>query len=665
MAKKFTINSVIKSIAEDGNKLKIVGYASTSDTDRSGDVILPDAWTKGGLTNYLNNPIILFNHDRSKPIGRAISVEVDSQGLRIECEISSSAGEAHGLIKDGVLCTFSVGFMIKDADYNQATDGYIIREAELLEVSVVSIPCNQAAVFSVKKSLDSANEIAEFNIEVNALKGQNTNNEEVNASNSNSDSPKPGTKIVPSEKKKMEEEELKLLIAKATADALAKQKAEDAEVTRAKEAKKAEEARIVEVSVKAAEAASKSTEERLLAEFDTKLKANNENFEKTFNEMKTDFESKAAEFKSMSESKRQFSDRGNGGDILSNKENLEQATDAYMLSRVLRKSITDTKFGKELMEKFNQHSTVNVGTDRLETTVSTNIERDIWNELILAPLFREINMSSAQMTFPIMPDAGYAEITTATTAGGTQPNGNVDPRGAAYGTPYSGIGLTEKTLSTVKMISKGYLGNETEEDAILPIMPLIRESMIRSHARGVENLILAGNFAQGTYTAGAANGLLKFASTNGRNATTASLATPVSGAGLFGLRKIMGKYGMNPKDIVYIVSQDAYYELIEDPEFLDADLVGIQDAHKLTGTVGRLYGSQVLVCDEFAPKAAGNYMAIALNRKNFVVPRLRGVTVESEYQTEEQRTVLVTSQRLGFDEIIPNAPSVVGLKYGA
>ena len=72
-----------------------------------------------------------------------------------------------------------------------------------------------------------------------------------------------------------------------------------------------------------------------------------------------------------------------------------------------------------------------------------------------------------------------------------------------------------------------------------------------------------------------------------------------------------------------------------------------------------------MVCDEFAPAGANNYFALALNKRNFVIPRLRGMTVESEYQTEQQRTVLVTSQRLGFDEIIPNAPSVIGMRYAA
>ncbi len=658
MARIFKLLSTIKSVDENGDQLKIVGYASTADTDRVGDVIVPDAWAKGGLENYKKNPIILFNHNYSMPIGKAVEIEVDATGLKITCEISKSAGDTYGLIKDGVLSTFSVGFMIKHADYNEATDGYIIRDAELLEVSVVSVPCNQAATFSVSKSFKTDEERAEFNKEI--IQGQEEDPAEVIASELES-SPKSGTERTP-EIKRMTEEEMRALAEKIAQKAIADQKAADDKARKdAADAEAAQKALTDAVKV-AAEVASKTTEEKLLADFDAKLKANQEDFQKTFDEFRTTLEEKNEELMKMRDSKKNFSDRSS--DPFKDEGLMQEADDAFMLSKALRKGFADTKLGKETLEKFNTHSTVSVGNDRLESTVSTNIERDIWNELILAPMFREINMTSATMTFPIMPDAGYAEITAATTAAGSQPNGNVDARGAGFGAPYQGITLTDKTLSTIKMIAKGYLGNETEEDAIIPILPLIRESMVRMHARGVENLFLSGNTNQGVYTSGAANGLLKFASTSGRTLTTASSSTVLTSAALFGMRKLMGKYGLNPRDIVYIVSQDAYFQLIEDPEFADADLVGSQ-ANKLTGEVGRLYGSQVVMCDEFAPAAAGNYFALALNRRNFVVPRLRGMTIESEYSVENQRTVLVTSQRLGFDEIIPDALSVIGLKYGA
>ena len=56
--------------------------------DRAGDIIEHDAWTKGGLENFKSNPIILFNHDYNKPIGRAKEFSVTDNGLDISAKIS-------------------------------------------------------------------------------------------------------------------------------------------------------------------------------------------------------------------------------------------------------------------------------------------------------------------------------------------------------------------------------------------------------------------------------------------------------------------------------------------------------------------------------------------------------------------------------------------------
>ena len=64
----------------------------------------------------------------------------------------------------------------------------------------------------------------------------------------------------------------------------------------------------------------------------------------------------------------------------------------------------------------------------------------------------------------------------------------------------------------------------------------------------------------------------------------------------------MGKYGVNPSEVVYIVSQRTYYELLEDSEFQDANLVGDM-ATKLSGEIGQVFGSRVILCDEFATPA--------------------------------------------------------------
>ena len=117
---------------------------------------------KGGLKNFEKNPIILFNHDYNRPIGRATGIKAGPNGLELEAKISKAAKDVVELVKDGVLGAFSVGFRVKDADYLEETDGLKIKDAELFEVSVVSVPCNQAATFSLAKSFDSEQDYEDF-----------------------------------------------------------------------------------------------------------------------------------------------------------------------------------------------------------------------------------------------------------------------------------------------------------------------------------------------------------------------------------------------------------------------------------------------------------------------------------------------------------------------
>jgi len=223
--------------------------------------------------------------------------------------------------------------------------------------------------------------------------------------------------------------------------------------------------------------------------------------------------------------------------------------------------------------------------------------------------------------------------------------------------------------------------------------------MIRQHARGVENMILHGGHASaagGTtntdnYTATATlqnanyttlatglSGLTTYCNTSSArwltNLNSVNQATPntdktsVTAMALLALRKKMGKYGIRPGDVVYIVSQTAYFDLLQDSEFQDFNLVG-NIATKMNGEVGQIFGSSVLVSDEFANQvptsanAQGTYAALAVNVRNFVITRQRGITVESQYLVENQHRVLTTTQRLGFREIIGGATAVVGLKY--
>ena len=668
MEKIFHWTNTFKTLGEnDDGSVNIRGLASTNSLDRTGDVINHDAWTKSeGLAGFQQNPIILFNHNYNKPIGRATSIEVSKEGLELGAKISKSAGEIKDLIKDGVLGAFSVGFRVKDAEYKEETDGFEIKDAELFEVSVVSVPANQTAMFSLAKSFDSTDEYQEF-------KNLFINNKEANQSDK-IETPQATGKTVSQEKPMSTDNEapsasvdLKAYaeeVATKTAAKFAMAQAEKDAKEQAQVNAAAAEAAAVEAEqekVKAIVEVGMEGAERLTKDLEERVSEKHEDLEKVVEELRVDLTEKKAEIEAIRESKRIFGRENPDW----HKAYEKDINDAWTMGLATGKG-WDTKLGKATMEKINAHSGVGVSSADFEQTVSTNVERDIQLALVLAPLFREIPMSSATQIIPILPDSGYAEFASAQTATGSSPHGNLAERGDTYGSAYGGIDMTERTLSTKKLISQSYLGNETEEDAILPILPLIRESIVRSHARAVENAVLLGNNADGAFGTGGASfdGLwtLAEADSDVTQTTTAFASDTVTAAELLALRKNMGKYGINASDIFYCVSSTVYFNLLEDAEFQDVNLVG-SAATKLNGEIGSVFGSKIIVCDEFPTAAVNMPAAIAVWPRNYVMPRLRGMTIESDYEVANQRRVLVASQRIGFTDMIDGATSKWAYQY--
>ena len=153
-----TLNFVIKSFTKkDGanDECVIVGMANTNDKDRVGDVVIPEAFAKS-LPMYLKNPILLNNHNWDDPIGRVLKAEITDTGLEITARISDTRPDIKTLIREGVLSTFSIGYNELQADFDEDTKTKYIKELELLEISVVTVPANPEATFTVEGAAPAA-----------------------------------------------------------------------------------------------------------------------------------------------------------------------------------------------------------------------------------------------------------------------------------------------------------------------------------------------------------------------------------------------------------------------------------------------------------------------------------------------------------------------------
>ena len=665
-----TFTKAAPATNEPSDSVFIEGYASTQDVDRQGDVVPASVW-EAGMKNYLKNPIILAQHDYDDPVGRMVEHRIDSTGLWVKARISAAA-EIFNLVKDGVVTAFSVGFRVIDAEYNAATELFVIKQLELVEISVVSVPANQNTLFSLSKAFNDADEYRifkqQFAPESESAKGLESSKEADGISQ---------------KEWKMNPEEIKQMVADAaksaveqTTKALAAEAAAKAEAQAAKAAQEAEIEARVKSAVAAAVAATAPAPvvqtvdtgaERLMAEVEKRFNEQQETTKEVLSSLQAALAEKSAEIAAMQKSKMSFADKSGGEPV-----SLEEKTHAVMLSSILSKSVSDTKYGKDLLEKASSYHVP--GATPWELEVALSMESELRRKLVIAPIFRQIAMKTNVMSIPVNPEAGYASW--ATSAG--TPLVNTFSGGTTLTQDSSGAllrhRLKEVTLNAYKVATKEYLGYEEEEDSLLVLLPMIKEAMVRRCAKAIDQAMLTGAGDATTPIAGLSS---RAGTSAGNNALLQKDADGiVSIAKLRGLRAQLGSYGIDPADVAYVVNNDTYYNLLEDTTFMTMEKVGPL-ATVITGQVGMIGGSPVIVTGELdgRPAAAANttiagaaglanIAAYAIYIPNFMVGSQRGLRMDTQELAAEQARVMVASMRIGMTQITPSV-GVKALRYVA
>lgn len=639
----------INSTTDNMESIFIEGYASTVDVDRSGDVVPASVW-KAGMENYLKNPIILCQHNHDEPIGRMVEHRMDARGLYIKARISAAA-EVFSLIKDEVLTAFSIGFKILDAEYNSAAEVFVVKELELIEISVVSVPCNQNTLFNLSKAFTNAEEYnsfkAQFIPKAESAKGLESLSDKTSAITKEwKMDPKELQTMLDAAAKSAAEQATKALLdsqAATAAAAAAEAKAEAELNTRVEKA--------VAASIKVGE----SGAEKLLKDIEARFADESTKSSKMLDDLHGALKEKAAEIAALQNSKMQFNTDKAAGDGYADREK------AVLLAKMQNKAVGDTKFGRELIEKSGAHIPVGftigtlTGTSVWETEVSYNMEAEIRRRLVVAPLLRNIAMKTNVMTIPVNPEAGDAtwiansQFGAAASAGAAQTHA-----------------LKEIMLNAYKVATLEYVAYEEEEDNLMVILPIIRDGMIRRVARAVDKAYLLG-------VGNASDPVKGIASYNGTSVAAAQVsitATPkVQVANMRALRKELGAWGLDPAEVTYIVSTEVYYDLLDDTTFQTMNQVGTQ-ATLLTGQIGSIGNSPVLVSSMFPTKVAGsatattNIGAIAFASGNFVAGNQRGLRFDTQDMAETQRRVLVASLRTGLQQVTTNlGAGVTTMRY--
>lgn len=130
---------------------------SDNQPDRMGEIVDQKSWD---FKHYLKNPIVLWGHNPDEPenvLGTALSLSIADDGsgtdaeLHLDTDINPKAALVYNQIKAGTLSCVSVGFIPHSVEYafddEEETDNTpVLKDNELLEISIVPIPANPRAI---------------------------------------------------------------------------------------------------------------------------------------------------------------------------------------------------------------------------------------------------------------------------------------------------------------------------------------------------------------------------------------------------------------------------------------------------------------------------------------------------------------------------------------
>ena len=337
-----------------------------------------------------------------------------------------------------------------------------------------------------------------------------------------------------------------------------------------------------------------------------------------------------------------------------------------IVSKLLNRPVKSLKSWDEFKTKNDgfikamDTATSGEGQEWVPTELSTQLMELVRLELKVAALFPVITMPSNPYELPIQLGRflSYKHAEQTETTGQTKI------------TKHPTAGTTGKTIFTAVPHGVEVLASdEITEDSVVPILPFVQKEIIKTLAEGREDAILNGD--TGTHedsdVTGSTNrktlwiGLRAMAhdQTYTRDLATLTLQN------LRFMRSDMGKYGVQPSKLAWIVGIKGYIKLLGLDEVITIDKYG-PNATILSGELGKVDGIPIIV-SEFQREdlnSSGVFQAgqtkTVMNlvwRDGFAMGQRKTgtVTILRELYAESSQIAMITRERVHFRDMYPIA----------
>jgi HK97 family phage major capsid protein len=291
------------------------------------------------------------------------------------------------------------------------------------------------------------------------------------------------------------------------------------------------------------------------------------------------------------------------------------------------------------------------GAEWIPTAISSQYLDEYQLAREVQKLFREMPMPTNPYRLPVKTNSTVARKATEGAAG----------TGANFGTSY--IDFDANKLYEYYPITE-----ELNEDSAPSVLEMGRMEVVESQIRAMETMILNGDSTathmDSDVTASddarkIRKGLRKLALANSANGSVVGFGSAVTKEKLLDLKSAMGKYGVNPRELAWILSSTVYNQVLALPEVMTVDKIGTQ-ATILQGALAAILGIPLVVSEYMREdlNASGVYDGVTtnnsslllVNHRQFMVGMRRPIRVKvaMDARPEYDRWQLVSYQRADF-----------------
>ena len=319
------------------------------------------------------------------------------------------------------------------------------------------------------------------------------------------------------------------------------------------------------------------------------------------------------------------------------------------------------------------------GDELVPTLEASELWRDVHLMTAIANLFRTVEMPSNPFDIPL--DLGDV---------------NWYPGTANVAATSSDPATAKRTLTAHELAANVQWSYNLDEDAVIAMMPALRELLVRNAAEVLDDVVLNadttltnninadGATIAASDTDGVAQWLVGFdglrhiplVDNTGQGNDHNAALTLTSMADFTEIRGFLGKYGVRPSELAYIVDIPLYIQAMAISDILTLDKYGPQ-ATVLTGEIGKIGGVPVIVSEVMRETdddglvtdpvgAAGNDNSgiLIVNRTQYYKGFKRELMIESERDIQKRQTIMVASMRVAFEGRTANASdSAVALQF--